>query len=512
MWLKRTLALLLLPLLLLTGCWSDEPPEEDTTILPTSDVEEPVEEEHTALPAAFSLPYFPDQTLNPYTCADGAQQDLGTLLYEGLYRLDETFTAQPQLCASASYDAAALTWTFQLQPAAAFSDGSPLTAADVVTSWNLAKASPRYAARFSTILSFAGADGGITVRLNRANALLPNLLDIPVIKASTASSLTPLGTGPYALSQDESGPCLLSSPAWWNGATPPAQRIALAPVKDADILLYQFSSHEIQLITSDLTGQSPVSVAGNVMFRDADTAVLQYVGFNTQTPLLQSAAVRQTLSLGINRGKAVSALLSGHAKAAQFPISPVSPLYPKELEQEFSHERFTRALIQTGLSGGQNQILTMLVNEENSFKVALARSVAASLSAGDLTVQVKTLPWEAFQAALRAGDYDLYYGETRLTADWDLRRLAAFGGSLNYRGYSNPGLELQMATFAASGTASAALGLMKAFQEQMPFIPVCFKTASVLVQKDVVDGLNPTAANPFYGLEDWTLHLADDTD
>ena len=72
------------------------------------------------------------------------------------------------------------------------------------------------------------------------------------------------------------------------------------------------------------------------------------------------------------------------------------------------------------------------MNEENSFKRAIAGHLAESWTAGGLPVEIRALPWEEYTAALDAGDFDLYYGETRLTADWDLSGLLAPAGALNY--------------------------------------------------------------------------------
>ena len=126
---KRLFALLT-ALLLLTGCSQLETPPEDEDIL------FPLEEqadttEAAALPEVFSLPYLSTQPLNPLACPDGMQQTVASLLYEGLFHLDTALAPQPVLCASYTYDAEALTYTLTLRPNAVFSDGSPLTAADV---------------------------------------------------------------------------------------------------------------------------------------------------------------------------------------------------------------------------------------------------------------------------------------------------------------------------------------------------------------------------------------------
>ena len=62
---------------LLSGCWEDPP--MGAMELPIMETEE--EEETVTLPTAFSLPYAPDQTLDPVTCPDGIQQVVGSLLY-----------------------------------------------------------------------------------------------------------------------------------------------------------------------------------------------------------------------------------------------------------------------------------------------------------------------------------------------------------------------------------------------------------------------------------------------
>ena len=56
-------------------------------------------------------------------------------LYETLIRLDCTGQAKPGLADSWSADESGRRWTFTLRPGAAFSDGLPVTAADVIASW-----------------------------------------------------------------------------------------------------------------------------------------------------------------------------------------------------------------------------------------------------------------------------------------------------------------------------------------------------------------------------------------
>ena len=151
------------------------------------------------------------------------------------------------------------------------------------------------------------------------------------------------------------------------------------------------------------------------------------------------------------------------------------------------------------------------MNSENSFKVSAAEQIARSLSAFDLSIEVLALPWEEYTAALAAGDFDLYYGEVKLTADWDLSALLGTGGSLNYGGWSSPQTDQLLASCAAASDRGAALkNLCAHLRQQSPILPVCFKSTSVLVQTGVVEGLKPTMANPFYDLTACTIHLREE--
>ena len=90
--------------------------------------------------------------------------------------------------------------------------------------------------------------------------------------------------------------------------------------------------------------------------------------------------------------------------------------------------------------------LHLLVNADNAFKVAAAEQLAASWNAVEgVSVTVDAVDYETFTARIREGSFDLYYGETRLTPDFDLRPLLTQGGSLNFGGYHDPDMESTLA-------------------------------------------------------------------
>jgi peptide/nickel transport system substrate-binding protein len=509
---KKITALLLALVFLvlsLTGCGGSDNSAQDDVLGNLTNIFQ-TEKESPAL-TSFSLPYLKEQTVDPITCSDGVQQTIGNLLYEGLFELDSTFLPQPVLCESYTYDAATFTYTLHLRGGVFFSDRTPFSATDVVAALQRAAAAPRYAARLGEMDSVT-ASGDLTVilRLKSDNASFAARLDIPIIKSGTESGLIPIGTGPYCY--DEASSALVANTLWWRNGRLPINKIGLHTCSDDETVAYAFHTHDIQMLSCDLTATGSVGLSGNGNYTDASTTVLQYIGFNFSSPLFSDPLLRKALSCGIDRVGAVSSYLLGHGTAAQFPLSPASTYYPADLETSYSTGTFESAMAAAAYCSGTKRSAVLLVNSENSFKIAIAQKVAADLSAHDLQVTVESVAWDTYQARLASGAFDLYLGEVRLSADWDLTPLLSTAGALNYGHYNDENMNLLLLNLRAAEDDSARARVFQDFcqffSEQTPILPICFKSVSVLLQSGAVkQDVTPTAANSFYGLSDWQLNL-----
>ena len=120
--LPKFICLLLLPCLLLTGCWSEELPEEED-FLPSGDLISETPSSNVILPEHLSLPYAPELTLDPLFCPDGMQQVVSSLICEGLFRVGPDLEPTPWLCESYTYAPDTFTYVFTLRNGVRFSDG-----------------------------------------------------------------------------------------------------------------------------------------------------------------------------------------------------------------------------------------------------------------------------------------------------------------------------------------------------------------------------------------------------
>ena len=484
---KRRLSALLCALTLalsLSGCWSGDVSDDSSGDFweETPPVEADTSSTLTPI-TSFALPYLQGVTLDPITCPDGMQQTLGALLYEGLFVLDESFAPQNVLCSRYEHNDDCTSYTFYLRDGVSFSDGSSLMASDVLATLRRAQESERYSARFANVASMRASNGALIVNLTRADSAFPALLDIPIVKSGSEKNTVPLGTGPYLFVTDSDGACLKQNPDWRSDGTLPFERIDLRAVKDADTASYLFSSREVHLLSADLTSSTGDLRSADTALTDYATANMIYLGFNTQRAPLSDAA--------------------------RFPLSPHSSLYPTEMASTLASPDLAAALESAGVTESRPRTVTILVSESDSFKVSIADYLSRTLSTDVLTVSVRSLPWSDYLTALQNGNFDLYLGEVRLTANWDISSLARTGGALNYGRYADAQCNTLLDAFSLNETDQTARALYRYLAQSAPIAPIAFKTASVLTPSGLIDGLNPTVSSPFYGIEGWTVHLSE---
>ena len=508
---KRRLSALLCALTLalsLSGCWSGDVSDDSSGDFweETPPVEADTSSTLTPI-TSFALPYLQGVTLDPITCPDGMQQTLGALLYEGLFVLNESFAPQNVLCSRYEHNDDCTSYTFYLRDGVSFSDGSSLTASDVLATLRRAQESERYSARFANVASMRTSNGALIVNLMRADSAFPALLDIPIVKSGSEKNTVPLGTGPYLFVTDSDGACLKQNPDWHSDVTLPFERIELRAVKDTDTASYLFSSREVHLLSADLTSSTGDLRSADTALTDYETANMIYLGFNTQRAPLSDASLRSALAGAIDRATITTGYLAGHAEAARFPLSPHSSLYPTEMASTLASPDLAAALESAGVTESRPRTVTILVSESDSFKVSIADYLSRTLSTDVLTVSVRSLPWSDYLTALQNGNFDLYLGEVRLTANWDISSLARTGGALNYGRYADAQCNTLLDAFSLNETDQTARALYRYLAQSAPIAPIAFKTASVLTPSGLIDGLNPTVSSPFYGIEGWTVHF-----
>lgn len=503
---RRVTAFLLTGVLCLSLCACDSEPVSTQQTPEPEVVVTPVQTKE------FSLAYDPGASLHPITGDSQVNQVLTSLVYEGLYALDETFAPQPVLAAGALVDETGLVWTVTVKEGVLFSDGTPLEAAHVASSLNAARKSALYAGRLSAVTSVWAEENRVVITLSEPNGALTALLDIPVVLENGEDA--PLGTGRYRYARDGDSLFLLAN--YNREGRVPYDTIELCPVTAADERIAAFDTGEVSAVVTDFFSPYALGYSCNYEVWDYATTDLLYVGFKTTNSACDDPLVRQAFSKAFDRATVVNSLLAGHAEETTLPISPLHEEWDSTAAASLDHDPAGAAelLSQAGyVLNGEDGLLykgrtaltvTLLVNSENQTRSAIAELLAEELTRLGVAVTVNKLPWKDYLTALEKGNFDLYLAEVRMTGDFDVTELLT--GSLNYGGYDPEPIAGRLSAWKETTGALRvwrARSLWTAFAGETPIAPLCFVNESLLVRWNTVSGLSPTRGDPFAGMENW---------
>ena len=496
---RKLFALALAAALLLTGCHAPQQQPQSPEITPEEQTQQIPED------IPFRLAVYDRYSLHPILAGNRANLALAPLLYEPLFSLNESFEAEPVLCEAFSVSEDGLTWTLELRKNVTFSDGTPLTGEIVAAALNTARQTgSRYASRLSGITAVSGAAFAVTVVLSAPNGALPTLLDIPI---PLDNSDRPLGTGCYVLTEQEGELSLTARPGWWQNKTLPTGSIPLKSVSKSDELILSFESGDVALVDVDLMGTNSLGYSGSYEIWDYATTSMLYLGFNTASGLCRDVRVRRALALAIDRESITQVDFARHAAPSSLPVHPDSPLYDRSLAAELAYdpEELMAQITDLKLEG---RSLTLLVNSENSARVAAAERIAGQLYSAGLKVTLEKLAFEDYTLALEQGKFDLYLSEVVLTADFDLSPLLLPGAALNYGRWSDTAVSPLLSLYRASEGAQRSINarlLCGHLAQEVPIAPICFKNGCVLTRWGRLSGLEPVRGNVFHHLERWKI-------
>ena len=470
----------------------------------------------------FTLNYHTQESLNPFKTTDETNILVGQLLYSQLYNVDDTFTATPLLVKSAETEDA-ITWTFDVDTDVSFWDGTKLTAKDAAYSLQLARGCGQFSSRLGAISSVTALnESQFSVTLHYADRFLPALLAIPVIEYGSGNNRVPTGCGPYTI--DEDGTKLTAFSGYKNAAKLSLDTIYLKEYADTESVISAFEDASLDLVTNDPTSIYSFGYGSANDDRFYPTANLNYLGFNCRSGLFSNAECRKAMNYVVDRDKIATDFMNGAGTAAALPINPASPLYADSYTTTLSYsvkkaeETFDNAEVQDYDNDGKREMkvtgipvkinLSFLVCSDSPLKVEAARSISDTLTHMGFSVDLKELSWNDYQNALKNGNFDLYYAETRMTPDFSLRNLLFYGGSLNYGGVSDSELEQYAQAFLGAADAdreSAANNFFTYFTDHSPILPICFDRHEAITHRGVVSGMRPSDYNIFSGIDSWKV-------
>ncbi len=546
--LKKCIRLLplLLALALLAGCGAEKPGADEPEG-PSGGIGKPLPE-YTAADNVFSLACSLRDSMNPVSRTTTSNATLTGLLYESLFTVAADYSFAPtRLVKDWSTPDGGKTWVITIDTSVQFSDGRNLRAQDVSYSIRRAMQSPLFQTRLDNYSVVYGASNfgeeSMLFTLYREDMLFPALLTVPIIPDGEYNSRCPAGTGLYMVedpslwspeapgSEEDGGeeaaaatPRLVLNPYHPDAARAPLREIPLRDCTVMEDLIESFEDGLIDLVVNDPTGISGMGFGNGNEVRSYVSPSMYYLGFNMEKAFVMTAQYRYALSYLVDRSTIVHKYMLDKGVEAVCPIMPSSPLYDASIADVIRYSPKTAlTMLERGgcadhdddgklefmLTGIPMEIdIDFVVYNGNSVKLAAARRIADDLRDVGISVTMRELPWNDYVKALEDGDFDMYFGEVMLSADFDLGPLLTEEGSLNYGRVADPGYAERIATFLAADDAlraAACRDLCQYIVANSPIVPIAFEGRDVITHRGVVSGIELSPYDVFYNFADWTI-------
>lgn len=490
-----------LALMLLCGCAAPEQTAAPTEVPPTQSATEDTSEPSAVVTqTGFGMTYLPEYGFNPYTCAATLNRAFLSLLYESLFVVSNEYRAEPVLCDSFTASEDGSVYRYTIFSDIFFSDGTAMTSADVVASLNAARDSDYYRKRLRHISSVE-ADGAYTVviTLDTAYENFSLMMDVPIVKADTVESSNPTGSGTYHLAGT-----VLRKNSYWRQTLAPIideEAIRLYTASDPTGIRDDFEFGGTDLVYCDPNSPAAINYRCDYEVWEVPTTVLHYLGFNLYSGYFPIRELRTAVTRVIDREALTADVYGGFAIPTVLPCSPLSDLYDTSLAASctYSPEALKAAVHNSGILSTEeyaNHVGILLVCSEDPTRVAAAEAIAQALCDAGLNIKVNAVVRDEYELALSEGDFDLYYGEVRLTANFDLSVFFDSYGALRYGSISDAGLSTLCT--AALGNSGSYVELCKELLDSAPICPVVFKSYAVYVTRGKISNLTPAV--------DWVFH------
>ncbi len=449
--------------------------------------------------SVLKISYDSGDSLNPYTAQNRLNLDLSTLLYSSLIRLDASLNPSYDLASDIQLEGTQCQVT--LREGALFSDGSAVTAEDVVASMELAMDSTAYTGRFQNVDSVTAQDGKVLIHLKSADPYFASTLDFPIIKQGTEEY--PVGSGKYVYEKDGVTAKLTANPDYYGGEMS-LQTIELVHMADQEAIQHALEINMLSFYVTDLSdGSTPGRFAAAT--EQIQLPNLVYAAISPKLDTTETAAIKRAISLAIDREQLALQAYSSYAAAATTPFMPgwmgihevegwSSTADSKTAQEMLGAEGYERAEATAPLTkNGKTLTVEILVNEENTARVQVAQLMAQSLNDLGISASVNSLPFDQYQTAIERGKYDLYIGEVKLSPNMDLSTLLA----------DNAQAQEQFSTMRSGGMTMQQY--VDGFEENPPFIPICYRKGMMAYSRNIGGVEGSSYADPFHGIESWTL-------
>ncbi|HEY0277141.1 MAG TPA: ABC transporter substrate-binding protein [Solirubrobacterales bacterium] len=365
--------------------------------------------------------------LDPVTLFAPGDTYLSNQINEPLFKESTQRKVVPWLVEKYETSGGQRVWTLHLRKGVKFSNGKPLTSADVVFTLERVRGNESWTPYTENIAKVQATSPSTVVITNKEPAA-----ELKAILALWPFEITPdnlagesekefaehpIGTGPFMLTSWKKGESMTmdANPHYWQSGKPYVEKLVWHTVTDANSRVSQLQGGDLDVVSGIPWAQ--VEGIENSPETDFLTGIpLGYVDniwLNAQKPLFKDPRVREAINLALDREGMNQAVLLGKGEPAYSLVPPGQPFQDKSLKApEQDIEKAKELLAEAVKEGAPQPSFTILVQTEDDFWPTASQIVQQNLEEAGFKVQLKKLDTSSAIELLEAGEYEAAFGFT----------------------------------------------------------------------------------------------------
>lgn len=417
-----------------------------------------------------------------------------------------------------------LAWTFTLRSGVTFSDGSPLTSADVKFSLEAASNPDLPSGFLNEQIAAVEAPSPETVVVRTKSVWSP----LPSVLALFANSIVPenyggvsreefakapVGSGPFKVKSWTKGQQLelVRNTSYWGADRPYLDGVTFVTVPDANTRATQLQGGQININEAPAASSFAALTSTPGLKASAfDSSLTSFLTLNNTRAPFSDIHVRRAVAYAIDRQAILKAAYFGHGSAAGSFLSPSYWAYdPNVSGRQFNLDEAKKEMAQS--SNPQGFAVNILVTSGNATQLTIAQILQGELAEIGITVTINQMEPAAQRAARKAMDYDMAISvaTTDITDPDELVRFIAVqsgGSNALYTGYDNREVADLAAQAAELSDKAERVKIYSKIQEKVdedqPMVPL-FYLPALYSYSDTVHGFQPSITGNYNLVNTW---------
>jgi peptide/nickel transport system substrate-binding protein len=397
-------------------------------------------------------------SMNPTTTFDNNSIYVMEQMMEPLFMVSpDGKSVQPWLASSYTMSPDKLTYTIKLRSGVKFSNGQPLTAADVKFSLDQnTKTGNQGWGYINSAINTVTAVNPSTVQIKLKYAWAPLLADLSLFsnsivpnnyggKTEAAFYNAPIGTGPFIWNTWKKGQYIkvLKNSTYWQPGKPYLNSVTWQNVPDANTRALQLQGGQIDINAApDWSSFATLKNTPNINTYAFPSTELDYIALNEKRTPFNDVHIRRAISYALDRQAMVKAVLYGNGTAANSLLSPGTPYYDKNAGGlTYNVAKAKAELAQSSKPNGFTTSLLIASGDPN--QAAVAQIMQSELKAIGITLNITQMDPTANHQARLAGNFDMAYSLWTMDIpdpdEWTSWATNPSGGARSaFTSYNNP--------------------------------------------------------------------------